>query len=434
MEVGTAFAVSVVAGGALGALVHAQPRLRRALDPLLASWYAVPFFVFYPLLVALFGLNALPLIAIGVIFAAPAMMLSTLAGLDRVPRVMRKVARVHRLSRVQEVRLITLPSAAPHLFTGLKLAFAYSFIGIIAGEFILSGGGLGYGIAYAYESFEDRKMYALMLFVLLIATGVNGALHVWDGRLARRSGSDMMRLFDAIAIVAAILAIWLGLYAYAGDVAITSPWRTFAFAGELFSRASFWNHVGATMAAFAMALAISAIGGVALGLVLGIRRFAGEVAEPILSSFYTIPKVTLYPVMLLIFGLGMSAKVAFGVIHGMIPVMLFTIAAVKNVQPVLLRTARALRLNPAQTALSVLAPAVTPEIITGLRVGFALTLLGVLIGEMFASQRGLGFLIINGIEVHDVRMMTTVTLIVVIFAVAANGLMLALDRRAHRFA
>jgi NitT/TauT family transport system permease protein len=244
----------------------------------------------------------------------------------------------------------------------------------------------------------------------------------------------MRRLFDTIAIVATILAIWLGLYAYAGDVALTSPWRTFAFAGELFSRASFWNHVGATMAAFAMALAISAVGGVALGLVLGVRRFAGEVAEPILSSFYTIPKVTLYPVMLLIFGLGMSAKVAFGVIHGMIPVVLFTIAAVKNVQPVLLRTARALRLNPAQTALSVLAPAVTPEIITGLRVGFALTLLGVLIGEMFASQRGLGFLIINGIEVHDVRMMTTVTLIVVIFAVAANGLMLALDRRAHRFA
>jgi NitT/TauT family transport system permease protein len=153
----------------------------------------------------------------------------------------------------------------------------------------------------------------------------------------------MMRLFDAIAIVAAILVIWLGLYAYAGDVAITPPLRTFAFAAELFSRASFWNHVGATMAAFAMALAISAVTGVALGLVLGMRRFAGEVAEPILSSLYTIPKVTLYPVMLLIFGLGMSAKVAFGVIHGMIPVMLFTMAAVKNIQPVLLRTARVLR-------------------------------------------------------------------------------------------
>jgi NitT/TauT family transport system permease protein len=241
----------------------------------------------------------------------------------------------------------------------------------------------------------------------------------------------MRRLVDAVAILATILAIWLGLHSFAGDVAITPPLRTFAFAGELFSRASFWSHVGATLAAFGMALAISAVVGVALGLILGMRRFAGEVAEPILSSLYTIPKVTLYPVMLLIFGLGISAKVAFGVIHGMIPVILFTMAAVKNIPPVLLRTARVLRLSPTQTAVTLLAPAVMPEIVTGLRVGFALTLLGVLIGEMFASQRGLGFLIINGINIHDVRMTTTVTLIVVVFAVVANGLMLALDRRAH---
>jgi NitT/TauT family transport system permease protein len=244
----------------------------------------------------------------------------------------------------------------------------------------------------------------------------------------------MTRLFDWIVIVAAIFAIWLGLYAYAGDVAITPPLRTFAFAADLLSRPTFWNNVGATMAAFVIALAISAVAGVTLGLMLGMRRFAGEVAEPILSSLYTIPKVTLYPLMLLIFGLGMSAKVAFGVIHGMIPVMLFTMAAIKNLEPVLLRTARVLRLSRTQTALSVVAPALMPEIITGLRVGFALTLLGVLIGEMFASQRGLGFLIINGINVHDVRMTTAVTLMVVVFAVAANGLMLALDRRAHHFA
>lgn len=185
-EVGAACAVSVVAGFVLGAWVQAQPRLRRAIAPLLASWYAVPFFVFYPLLVALFGLNSLPLIAIGVVFATPAMMLSTIAGLDRVPLVLRKVARVHRMSALQEVVRITLPSAAPHLFTGLKLSFAYSFIGVIAGEFILSSGGLGFGIAYAYESFENKKMYALVLLVLLVAVGVNGALHMWEGRLASR--------------------------------------------------------------------------------------------------------------------------------------------------------------------------------------------------------------------------------------------------------
>lgn len=185
-EVLASCAVSVVAGFALGALIHGQGRIRQAIAPVLASWYAVPFFVFYPLLVALFGLNALPLIAIGVVIATPAMMLSTLAGLDRVPRVLRRVARVHRMGRIEEVWRITLPSALPSLFTGLKLAFAYSFIGVIAGEFILSGRGLGFGIAYAYESFENRKMYGLMLLVLLLAVGVNGLLQAWERRLAGR--------------------------------------------------------------------------------------------------------------------------------------------------------------------------------------------------------------------------------------------------------
>ena len=62
----------------------------------------MPFFVFYPLLMALFGLNALPLIAIGLVFARRRMVLSTLAGLDRVPRVLRKVARVHGCRALQD--------------------------------------------------------------------------------------------------------------------------------------------------------------------------------------------------------------------------------------------------------------------------------------------------------------------------------------------
>ncbi len=242
----------------------------------------------------------------------------------------------------------------------------------------------------------------------------------------------MTRQFDALVMLAVLLAIWQGLFLYAGDVAITPPLGTFTFAAHLLGSASFWPHVGATMLAFVYALAISAVAGIGLGLLLGVRRFAGDVAEPILASLYAVPKVTLYPVMLLVFGLGLSAKVAFGVIHGVVPVVLFTLAAVKSIPPVLLRSARAMRLRPMQVATMVLAPAVMPEIVTGLRVGFALTMLGVLIGEMFASQRGLGFLIVNGINSHNIPMTTSVTFLVVVFAVAANGALLALDRRVHR--
>jgi NitT/TauT family transport system permease protein len=79
-----------------------------------------------------------------------------------------------------------LPAALPRLFTGFKLALSYALIGVIAGEFILSGTGLGYAISFAYQSFDNRAMYGLMLFVLLVAITANGFLYVWERRLARR--------------------------------------------------------------------------------------------------------------------------------------------------------------------------------------------------------------------------------------------------------
>ena len=242
------------------------------------------------------------------------------------------------------------------------------------------------------------------------------------------------RAFDGLIIAAIFVAVWQGLYEYAGDSAITSPLATLRYAWTLVPTANFWTHTQATLLAFAYSIVISIVLGVTLGLLLGLQRFAGDVAEPMLVALYTIPKVTLYPLILLIFGLGVSAKVAFGVIHGVIPIILFTLNAVKNINPVLLRTARAMRLTPWQTVSTVLAPAVMPELITGVRVGFSLTMLGVLIGEMFASQRGLGFLIVNGISLHNVRMTTAVILVVVVFAITANGLLLWIDKRMHRAA
>lgn len=235
-------------------------------------------------------------------------------------------------------------------------------------------------------------------------------------------------LIDIVVVVLVVFVIWEALFAYAGDVAITPPLATFRYAVDLLGSAQFWPNVTATMVAFVYALLISAFAGVALGLWLGLRRFAGDVAEPMLVALYTIPKVTLYPVMLLVFGLGMSAKVAFGVIHGMIPVVLFTLGAVKTLPPVYLRAAKTFRLTAFETGWRVLLPAVLPEVVSGLRIGFSVTLLGVLIGEMFASQRGLGYLMINGISSHNVPMTTAVTLMVMLFAVGANGLLLLLNR------
>jgi NitT/TauT family transport system permease protein len=187
-NVALAGALAIVVGFALGVAIHGAGRVRRALEPLLASYYAVPFFVLYPLLIVVFGLNDLPIVAIGFLFGVVAMVINTLTGLDRIPPVLLKVARVHRLGPLRAVLLVTLPAAAPHLFTGVKLAVAYAFIGVIAAEFILSGAGVGYAIAYAYNNFDNRTMYALMLLVLVAVTTVNMVLHGWERRVYRRHG------------------------------------------------------------------------------------------------------------------------------------------------------------------------------------------------------------------------------------------------------
>jgi NitT/TauT family transport system permease protein len=183
-----AVAISIVLGFALGLLIHAMPRLRQALDPLFATYYAVPIFIFYPVMVAIFGLSVIPIVLIGVATAAVAMIIATLNGLDRVPRVLTKVARVHRMGPLATALRLKLPAAAPHLFTGVKLAVSYGFIAVIASEFILAPAGLGRAIADAYSDFNNRKMYALILLLLIFATIVNMALHAWDQRWSARRG------------------------------------------------------------------------------------------------------------------------------------------------------------------------------------------------------------------------------------------------------
>ncbi|HZP78241.1 MAG TPA: ABC transporter permease subunit [Pseudolabrys sp.] len=242
----------------------------------------------------------------------------------------------------------------------------------------------------------------------------------------------MKRIGDFILLVLGIVIAWQALHAWTGDGALTSPFATAQKLGALVGTAEFWNNAEATARAFVFAVLISLLGGIGLGVILGLNRTSSIVSEPILIALYSLPKVTLYPLVLLCFGLGISAKVAFGSMHGLIPVTIFTMKAIMQIKPVYWRTAHVLRLTPSQMALTVALPAVLPEVLSGARLGFSLSLLGVLIGEMFASQRGLGFLIMNAMGLGDIATIMAVAVFLTVFAVAANALLLLLDRTVIR--
>jgi NitT/TauT family transport system permease protein len=184
-----AFGLSVVAGIAVGALIQRLAVVRRLLEPLFSTYYAIPIYAFYPLFIVVFGLGDAPQVLIGFMLAVVAVIVSTLNGLDAVPAVLLKTARVHRMRPLATARSITLPYAAPQLFTGVKLAAAYSFIGVIGAEFISSQTGLGYEIRFAFDNLDNQVMYPLILLVLLTAVILNLGLDHWDRRLRARRGA-----------------------------------------------------------------------------------------------------------------------------------------------------------------------------------------------------------------------------------------------------
>jgi NitT/TauT family transport system permease protein len=179
-----ALGVGVVAG----ALIHRWRGLRDTLDPLFATYYAVPVFAFYPFFIVVFGLGDLPQILIAFMLGVVAMIVNTLNGLDRVPTVLLKTARILQLSPLQTAIRLTLPSAAPYILTGIKLAVAYAFIGIIGSEFILSRGGIGYEISFAYTNFDNAVMYPLIVLILIASIVINSVLGRWEWSLLARRG------------------------------------------------------------------------------------------------------------------------------------------------------------------------------------------------------------------------------------------------------
>ena len=249
---------------------------------------------------------------------------------------------------------------------------------------------------------------------------------------AARHPSAFERGIDVTVLIVLLLAAWQLMHHIAGDVAMTTPLQTVRYTAGLLSSADFWPHLQMTATAFAGALLIAMIGGSLVGILLGFHRLAGEVAEPMLVAVYSIPKVILYPIILLVFGLGLTSEVAFGALHGIVPVMLFTMNAVRNIKPVFVKTGRVLGLSTWTLMRTVLLPAAFPEIFTGVRIGFSVTLLGTVMSEMFGSKRGLGFLLMNALGINDVQLIMSLALMLVAFAAIANSALMAIERRIYR--
>ncbi|HEV8441648.1 MAG TPA: ABC transporter permease subunit [Methylomirabilota bacterium] len=153
------------------------------------------------------------------------------------------------------------------------------------------------------------------------------------------------------------------------------------------------EHVWLTFREVLAAYALAVAAGLWLGFLLGLRRALGRIYEPLLAALYAIPSVVWYPSLMLFFGLGPASKIAFGFLLGFFPIVLSVLAGIRQVPQHLVTVAVSMGAKRLAIFTKVMLPSMASTMVGGLRAGLALSVVGVLVGEILGSRSGLGYVI-----------------------------------------
>lgn len=191
----------------------------------------------------------------------------------------------------------------------------------------------------------------------------------------------------------------------------------------------FADALAVTASEILLGLVVAYGAGWIIGLVLGsVRPLRGTVL-PLVASVYAVPFVVIYPVLTAWTGIGPVSKVMFGGLYGLFPMILATAAGVQTVDSTLIRAARSMGARPHQIIFQILVPAAFPAILSGLRLGGALVIIGVVVAEMLAASEGIGFLITQNRTMFRTPEVYFGILLVLLIAGLLDGSIGYLERR-----
>ena len=195
----------------------------------------------------------------------------------------------------------------------------------------------------------------------------------------------------------------------------------------------FYTSLDATLIEISLAFTLIALIGIPTGILLGWNRFAQESAMPLIIAFFSIPSIVLYPLIYLIFGLGITSKVIFGVVVGLYAVLENTSAGAKQVPTDFVRLSKSLGFSRLELLRKVVIPSALPYITSGLRLGFSFGFAGIIAGEYIASTSGLGQLIVTELDLLNIDEMFAAILLIIIISTAINGILILIERRESKF-
>jgi ABC-type nitrate/sulfonate/bicarbonate transport system permease component len=150
---------------------------------------------------------------------------------------------------------------------------------------------------------------------------------------------------------------------------------------------------------------------------------------PVLSSIFAIPLIILYPLLMVWVGIGPASKIVFGVLSGFFPIALNTIDGVRAIEARYISFARSIGATRLQTYGRIIFPLALPAIVSGLRIGTGLIVIGVVVTEMLASLGGVGYLISYHRTMFDTGHVYLGMLLALVMAVGVNLALTWVDRR-----
>ncbi len=233
----------------------------------------------------------------------------------------------------------------------------------------------------------------------------------------------------AIILGAAIL---FEVYARAfGDPAFIQPLSAIARAwiNPIISDERIVAALGLAVLEIAVAYAMSIVFGLLVGMGIGVSNFARASFLPIVLLLYAIPQVSLMPLFVLVFGLGSASKIAFGFSHGIFPIIVNVVAGMRNINPLYLRGARSMGATRYDVFRHVLFPNMVPSFFVGLRLAMTLTMLGVILAELYVSTGGIGYFTRLYAESYNPAALFALIGSLALIAVVFNSLVRVAERR-----
>jgi ABC-type nitrate/sulfonate/bicarbonate transport system permease component len=201
--------------------------------------------------------------------------------------------------------------------------------------------------------------------------------------------------------------------------------------GALLASPDFYSNLGVTAMEVVIALLIGGGIGLLTGIVIGGSRFLTRAYEPFLYYLGPAPKIIFFPVMIMWFGVGTGSKIGMGALFCFFPIALSTAAGMRQIDEVLIRVGKSFRASPLQMVTKIYIPAMIAPIVTGLRLGLGIAIIGTLLAETKLSNKGLGFLIIQSHQRFDMPEMYAMLIVVFTLAALINAIFTAHGRNAR---